>query len=613
VLSQSRAAWLVAAIPVAAAAWTVSASSIFLFGTHLWTAWPWPDRAWAWWVYRSYAGNPVVALWLHRGAMGGLAVVVLVPTAVFYRLRTMPKVVALRWRLRQVERGSSDNHGHADWMPMPELRRLFPGPDENYGGIVVGEAYRVERDAVAGMPFDPRNRKTWGKGGRAPLLIDPCRTGSTHALIFAGSGGFKTTTAVTTLLCWTASVVVLDPSCELAPMLRRARRRMGHHVVTLSPATPHIGVNVLDWINIMAPLAETHVRSVVAWVCGEPNRESGEEAVFFEAWGRQLVACLLADMLWDDELPQDEKTLRRLRLAVVLPEKQLKARLGEIHTGSKSPMARDIAGSLMDMAADETFSGIYANAAKSTGWLAIGAFAALVSGNTFRTSDLTNGSLTIFIQIPLDALITTPGAARALVGALLNAVYRAEGDIAGRVLFLLDEAARLGRMSVLQQARDAGRKYGITLQLLYQSVGQLEDAWGQHEKRAWYDSVSWRAYAAIRDERTARELSDAFGSYGVIAYSEGDNRGQQSGQNLAAIGSRSRGQNTNRHEIRRRLIAPDELIQDTRTDELFVIAGGRPIRCGRAIYFRRKDIRDLVQPSRFSQTGLSPDQSRERR
>lgn len=599
-LTQSRAVWLGIAVPVVAVAWTVAASSIFLFGTHLWNAWPWPDRAWAWWVYRSYAGNSVVALWLYRGALGGFAVIVLVPAALFYRLRTMPKVAALRWHPRQVERGSSDNHGHADWMPIAELRRLFPGPDKDHGGIVVGEAYRVDRDTVAAVPFDPRNNKTWGKGGRAPLLIDPCQRGSTHSLIFAGSGGFKTTTAVTTLLHWTGSVVVLDPSCELAPMLANARREMGHRVVALSPATSGVGLNVLDWIDIEAPLAEMHVHSVVAWVCGEPNRESGEDSAFFDAWGRQLFACLLADMLWDERLPREQKTLRLLRKAIVQSEKKLKERLGEVHAKSKSPLARDIAGSLMDMKADETFSGIYANAAKLTGWLAIGAFAELVSGTTVRTSDLTDGSLTIFIQIPLDALITTPGAARALVGALLNAVYRAEGDTSGRVLFLLDEAARLGRMSVLQQARDAGRKYGITLQLLYQSVGQLEDAWGQHEKRAWYDSVAWRAYAAVRDEKTARELSDAFGSYGVIAYSEGDNTGRHSGQNLTAIGGRSRGQNTNRHEIRRRLITPDELVQDTRTDELFVIAGCRPIRCGRAMYFRRPEIRDRVQPNQFA-------------
>jgi len=55
------------------------------------------------------------------------------------------------------------------------------------------------------------------------------------------------------------------------------------------------------------------------------------------------------------------------------------------------------------------------------------------------------------------------------------------------------------------------------------------------------------------------------------------------------------------HEIRRPLIKPDELIQDTRTDELFVIARGcKPLRCGRAIYFRRQEMLAQVKASRFS-------------
>jgi hypothetical protein len=44
-----------------------------------------------------------------------------------------------------------------------------------------------------------------------------------------------------------------------------------------------------------------------------------------------------------------------------------------------------------------------------------------------------------------------------VVGALLNAVYEADGRVDGRVLFLLDEAARLGPMAALEAARDAVR------------------------------------------------------------------------------------------------------------------------------------------------------------
>ena len=104
-------------------------------------------------------------------------------------------------------------------------------------------------------------------------------------------------------------------------------------------------------------------------------------------------------------------------------------------------MARAIAGSLMDMAADETFSGIYANANEMTAWLSVRAYADLVSGSAFRSTDLGGGNMTVFLQLPLESLITAPEVGRVLVGAMLNAIYRRDGDITGRVLFLLDEAA----------------------------------------------------------------------------------------------------------------------------------------------------------------------------
>ncbi len=249
-------------------------------------------------------------------------------------------------------------------------------------------------------------------------------------------------------------------------------------------------------------------------------------------------------------------------------------------------MARAIAGSLMDMAADETFSGIYANANEMTAWLSVRAYADLVSGSAFRSTDLGGGNMTVFLQLPLESLITAPEVGRVLVGAMLNAIYRRDGDITGRVLFLLDEAARLGRMAILEQARDAGRKYGITLQLCMQSAGQLEAIWGREGRRAWSDSVSWRAYAAIRDLDTAREISELFGHHAVVAKSERSNKWGAS-----------------THEIKRRLINPEELLQDTRSDELFIYAGGKPIRCGRAIYFRRPELNARVAVNRFAAQG----------
>src|SRR4051812_50208716 len=69
---------------------------------------------------------------------------------------------------------------------------------------------------VASVDFDPKNPYTWGRGGRARLVtydLAALPAGSTHGLVFAGSGGFKTvSTVVSTCLRWTGGVGGVDPA-----------------------------------------------------------------------------------------------------------------------------------------------------------------------------------------------------------------------------------------------------------------------------------------------------------------------------------------------------------------------------------------------------------------
>ena len=111
---------------------------------------------------------------------------------------------------------------------------------------------------------------------------------------------------------------------------------------------------------------------------------------------------------------------------LVTPEDEMRELLERIHATSASPLARDLAGTLKGLVA-ETFSGIYGNANKDTRWLSTTAYADLVSGSSFRSRDLVGGRLTVFVQVPLKTLQTTPALGRVIVGALLNAAYEADG------------------------------------------------------------------------------------------------------------------------------------------------------------------------------------------
>ncbi|MBE1221896.1 type IV secretory system conjugative DNA transfer family protein, partial [Salmonella enterica subsp. enterica serovar Typhimurium] len=145
-----------------------------------------------------------------------------------------------------------------------------------------------------------------------------------------------------------------------------------------------------------------------------------------------------------------------------------------------------------------TFSGVYSTASKDTQWLSLDSYAALVCGNTFRSSDIIAGGTDVFLNIPASILRSYPGIGRVIIGSLINAMVQADGRFSRRALFMLDEVDLLGYIRVLEEARDRGRKYGISMMLLYQSVGQLERHFGKDGATSWIDGCAFASYAAIK-------------------------------------------------------------------------------------------------------------------
>lgn len=482
-------------------------------------------------------------------------------------------------------RGKRAVHGNADWMTMQQAGNLFPAT----GGIPVGERYRVDRDTVAEVPFSPSNRETWGAGGKAPLLCFDCDFGSTHGLVFAGSGGFKTVgVAVPAALRWGGALVVLDPSNEIAPMVMEHRRRANRKVIVLDPATSHIGFNVLDWIGKFGSTKEEDIAAVATWVMTDSARMANLRDDFFRGTSLQLVTALIADVCLSGNTPPHHQTLRQVRANLAEPEPKLRSRLQEIWDNSKSRFVRENVAPFINMT-PETFSGVYAAAAKETHWLSYENYAALVSGESFASDDIAKGKTDVFLSLDLKTLETHPALARVIIGALMNAIYNRDGNIEGRALFVLDEAARLGFMRIVEVARDAGRKYGISLVMLYQSIGQLRDAYGGRDAASkWFESASWVSFAAVNDAETAEFISRRCGETTV----EVD---QLSRTSRMGGSSRTRSKSL----TSRRLILPHEVLQMRSDEQVIFTAGNPPLRCGRPIYFRRVDMLACVRANRF--------------
>ncbi|RWC00340.1 MAG: Ti-type conjugative transfer system protein TraG [Mesorhizobium sp.] len=481
--------------------------------------------------------------------------------------------------------GARAIHGESIWMSLSDAAKLFP----DGGGIVIGERYRVDRDHVAARSFRADERETWGAGGKSPLLCFDCNFGSSHGIVFAGSGGFKTTSVtIPTAAKWGGSLVVLDPSSEVAPMVIEHRRKAGHTTIVLDPTEPESGFNALDWIGRFGSTKEEDIVAVATWIMTDSARTASARDDFFRASALQLLTALIADVCLSGHTQEKDQTLRRVRANLSEPEPKLRERLTRIYEQSESDFVKENVAVFVNMT-PETFSGVYANAVKETHWLSYPNYAGLVSGDAFSTDDLANGGTDIFIALSLKVLEAHPGLARVIVGSLLNAIYNRDGKMTGRTLFLLDEVARLGYMRILETARDAGRKYGITLTLIFQSIGQMRESYGGRDATSkWFESASWISFAAINDPDTAEYISRRCGDTTV-----------EVDQTNRSTGMRGSSRSRSKQLASRRLIQPHEVMR-MRTDEQIVFtAGNPPLRCGRAIWFRRADMKSVVSNNRF--------------
>lgn len=500
---------------------------------------------------------------------------------------------------RVIRRGRSGIHGDTRWLSMAAALALLRGSEDGVQ-VVLGEAIRMDLTPYADVRFVPKDRSTWGPGGTGRLLFDTGEEmGGGHGITYLAPGGGKTQEIATAIFYYGKSLFVLDPACELADLTREVQEDKGHLTYVLDDQG-ECGFNALSWINTADPLAEVNVRVQVGRAYGKTSERPGQHGTqatqFFRDQGKNLVACLLAHLLWHPDVAPEHKTLRAVRAAVTQPKQDLRDTLEGVYLTSESQFARDLAGPLYGMV-DETFDGISSNAQEATAWLSVRPYADMVSGGTYDPSELCNGKTTIYCQIPLKALQENPEVARTVVGAHMGAIFEAEGEVDGRVLFELDEAVLLGADNMLRIGRSQGRKYRLILCPYYQSLGQALEVWGDAGLRAWMGEVSWVRFGPTLDGKDAKELTDLLGTFGAMAESRGKNRGRQA--RFGEMQSVSTGTNDNEHEVKRPLLYPFELQRLRRDERIVLYTNSEPLRITAALAHRRPEVAPRLGQNRF--------------
>lgn len=211
----------------------------------------------------------------------------------------------------------------------------------------------------------------------------------------------------------------------------------------------------------------------------------------------------------------------------------------------------------------------------------------------FSYEKAVTGKATIYLIIPSEKLETYSKWLRVVITMLLRrAVSIRKSDLTTandqRMLFLLDEFANLGNLTIVREYYSLVRGYGIKFWIVVQDLSQLQTIY----QKSWKTFISQSGIFQIfgtNDIDTAEYVSKTVGETTVLSVSQSRNRsGGFSGQ-----GSKG----TSRSEQRRRVYTPDEIRRIPSDRQLIIVGGENPILAKRIQYYQDPAFKKLT-PSR---------------
>ncbi len=428
---------------------------------HPWEYWRWQ------WGYSAYAPEEFRAGFMIC-AMGPLwAVVVMLGFAV--------------WRSRKARVAST--HGSANWAAPDDYRTA---------GLVTGAG------VVLGVLPDGKFVTDDGPGHVA--CIAPTRSGK-------GIGQ-----VIPTLLTWPGSVIVHDMKGE--NWQHTAGYRAGFsNVIYFSPTDPARSAHFNPLMEVRD--GENQIRDVqnIADQIVDPHGRGKESH-----WDRTADQFFLAVILHVLHAEPD-KSLYGISQFLSDPTRTFEATLQRMkNTAHKDAMAHArIASGAQAMLnkAEEERSGVLSTAIAFLGLYVDPIVARNTADSDFRITDLMRADhpLSLYIVVPDSDRLRLKPLMRLMITLITQRLVEVlnPAENKHRLLMLLDEFPRLGRMQFLSDALSYLAGYRIKVMLIMQSLGQLDSPECYGKGNTIIESCHSRCFYTPQDPLTAQWIADALG------------------------------------------------------------------------------------------------------
>jgi type IV secretion system protein VirD4 len=220
-------------------------------------------------------------------------------------------------------------------------------------------------------------------------------------------------------------------------------------------------------------------------------------------------------------------------------------------------------GHMLTWFKDKELSSVLSSVQRQTAWMDSPAVIKHLCSSSFDPRTLRTGRMSAFICIPSEKLVTLAPLTRLLIGSMLRIAARG-ADERNPVLFLIDEAAHLGKIQALEDAVTLMRGMGIRLWFFFQSLSQLNECYGE-KATVFLDNFDTQQYFGTNAHATAVAISDRIGTATITSqsYASGTTYSAPSGGDGGRHGqSAQRGSSSTltTSEMGRKLLLPEEIL-----------------------------------------------------
>lgn len=476
-------------------------------------------------------------------------------------------VGAAGWRRLNAWRGSGTSHGTARLAGLLDLAGML-----GESGLILGRAN------LAGPPsrwqalrclISPRMPSLlacrlafsafFGRADRGLIRVKDY----VHLLTVAPAGAGKSVaTIIPNLLSHPGSVVILDPKGELYEATSMHRRtRLGHKIIRLDPfgiagpAETSDTLNPLDFIDENDPAFVDEVRTLADMFVVPKGTETDPH------WNEWAVLAITAfvSFICGCEPDASKRNLALLRDIVSSRHVYAEAMKAMQQVEGFGGLIAKF-GDLLTWLVDRELGSVMASVQRHTTWMDGPQIAASLSHSSFDPRWLRRGRVSVYLILPHDKLSTLAPLMRCWLGTILRLTTKHGATEKNPVLFIVDEAAHLGKMEVLQNALTLMRGYGIRIWLFFQSLDQMKVCYCEHAS-VMLDNLATQQFFGINSLETAEHLSKRLGDTTILVETRNGgtsrSRPTRSGPQEGA-GSTTTSQGYNLAEQGRRVIRPEE-------------------------------------------------------